>query len=284
MGEIPWLREMAPPELLVLFSEEEEAVRDAVRDLIQRARQDPDLESQLVDLLDASVEHQNDDTSASLWISVILGECGSEEAIQTLLRALALDADEVLQDAAGVALLRTGATAMESLMDCLEDDASVTLRRAGYGLLGLVGALDDDGLTRRVEDFLEERVRREGAQPHQDSALEETCQAVAQLGSVGLTDLLKTVLTEAFPRGNVAIEDAIAHLEENENATPFVGTLLPWEERYGWLFEDERDAARLSRSPVDQGRVPGAASSPGDEPDDEREIPGFLRGLNLEGE
>src|SRR5688572_14677753 len=79
----PWLRDMVEDDLLDLFSEDAAVLQDAVRRLIARAPDDPELELRLVDLLDTAVEHENDDSSASLCATIVLGEIRSTRAVGT---------------------------------------------------------------------------------------------------------------------------------------------------------------------------------------------------------
>src|SRR2546425_948737 len=108
-GEVPWLRDMVDADLEPLFSEDQRVLERTVRSMIRSVVDESDLEGQLVDLLETSLEHQNDDSSASLCATIILGEARSTRAIGVLQRSLASDNDETLQDAASVALLRIGA-------------------------------------------------------------------------------------------------------------------------------------------------------------------------------
>ncbi|HZN58936.1 MAG TPA: hypothetical protein VFD71_12730 [Planctomycetota bacterium] len=52
--DVPWLRDMVDDDLLPLFDEDESTQRRAVKHLIRLAKEDSDLESRLIDLLDES--------------------------------------------------------------------------------------------------------------------------------------------------------------------------------------------------------------------------------------
>jgi hypothetical protein len=60
--------------------------------------------------------------------------------------------------------------------------------------------------------------------------------------------VMKKVIAEDFGGRHPGIQDSCEMLEENEAGAPFVPTQPPWEARYGWLFEDDRGEARVSRS------------------------------------
>jgi HEAT repeat protein len=239
MQEPAWLRELIDDEDLAgLFSDDQEEVKSTVRHLVDRAAADLDLEERIVDLLDTSLEHRNDDTSASIWAAVILGEIGSTRAIPILQRGLALEDDELLQDAIAVALLRIGPPALDALMQSADDDAGLPYRRAVYGVLGMVGALEDGGLTRRVADFFESRIAPERRLEPSERAIEELAQAASRTGERRLLGPLREMLEADFGGQNGPLQDAIEWLDENPGGVAFVGAVAPWEERYGWLFED----------------------------------------------
>jgi hypothetical protein len=279
----PWLRDMVEDDLLDLFSEEPTVLQDAVRRLIGRAPDDPDLELRLVDLLDAAVEHENDDSSASLCATIILGEIRSTRAVDTLVRSLSRDFDEALQEAAGVALLRIGAPGLEGLMEAIEESEGRELAAPGYMILGRSGVIDDAALHRKVLDFLEARTAVEDVRPRAESALTELFLATAYLGDKSRIPFIKTWLAGRPAGSEPGAQDAVEILEENEAGVPIVGDVAPWEESYGWLFGDARDEARVARPDRDgDGDRHGEASDEEDEDDefDEKDLSFLYRGLH----
>ena len=240
MPDAQWLREMAEEDLKGLFCDDEDAVREQLRTLIRQAREDMHLEERLIDLVDTSIDLANDDTMGSVWAIVALAEIPSPRSTTVLVRALTMESDEILQDVAGVALLRLGAASLEELMEILgEEESSVALRRQGYLVLGRSGCLGDHEFCERVRDFFESRIATEKYLERSEQALEELALAVAELGATGFLKDLRKIQQEHYSSSNVAIEDAVARLEDNEDGVPFVGRRMPWQERYGWLFEDE---------------------------------------------
>ena len=258
--DVPWLRDQVDDaEILPLFADEPEIIRRAVCCLIAEASVDDGLEARLVEALEMTVEERSDESQAGLWLTVILGEICSERAIGVLLRSLGSNADEVLQDAAGVALLRIGSPALLMLMERVEEeDVGVDFNRAAFRLLGELGVLEDDILLRRVGEFLEDRLPAERRKERAESALEELIAASARLGLRGQLDTIKEVFKKDFRESNPVVQDAIEMLEENEAAAPIVPTITPWEERYGWLFEDGVEEARVYRSSSADGGTPAA--------------------------
>ncbi|MBI4602935.1 MAG: hypothetical protein HY721_13340, partial [Planctomycetes bacterium] len=256
--DVPWLRDMLDDDLKPLFSEDEGALKKTVRAFIAEVPDDPGLERRLIDLLETALELGNDDSSASVFTAIILGEARSRRALGALGRCLASDADEMLQDAAKVALLRMGEPAIVALMEEMEEEESPALNRAGYGLLGMAGLLQDGAVEARVKDFLEGRIEAERRRPPAESAIEELFRACAQLGDRRQLGAMRKVLAEDYRGRHPGIQDACEQLEENAGGVAFVSNLAPWEERYGWLFEDEKGEKALRR-PRGTGEDPWAA-------------------------
>ena len=253
--DVEWLREMADDDFLDLFSEDESTIEAAVRRCIAQVLEDPGVEQRLVDLVDTGLDLGNDDTSASVWATVILGEAQSRYAVPLLLRCLASEEDETLQDAAGVALLRIGTPALAALMDAIDEGDDLRLNAPGYHLLGSVCLIDDEMLHRRVREFLESRIELERRSPASNTSLERLCQAVAYNGDKSQEEAIRSILVERYNGHNATIEDALALLQDNQSGEPIIPSTAPWEQRYGWLFDDDRDDARVERP----GQMPGAA-------------------------
>jgi hypothetical protein len=189
---------------------------------------------------------------------VVLGELRAREAIDVLLRSFASERDEALQDAAGLALLRIGAPALERVMDWLDDEPAPELRSLGYQLLGESGILDDGDVTERVRAFVRERVSRERGRLVAESSVEAAAAASARLGDRAALGVLRDVLRRDFHGRNPWLQDAIEQLEENRGGVAFVPTRSPWQERYGWLIEAGVEDARVRRP----GSSPGGTAAP----------------------
>ena len=65
---------------------------------------------------------------------------------------------------------------------------------------------------------------------------------------------MQTVAEMPEFRHKTALKDAVERLEENADGVPFVRNVSPWEERYGWLFENPG-----SSSTADESADPGSA-------------------------
>ena len=232
--DTPWLREMIDDEFAVLFSDDDEEIARGVRHFVEVARANDAVEARLIDLLDTSFEHSNDDSNASIWAAVILGEIGSVRAISVLRRGLL--ADEVTQDTVQVALLRIGFPAIESMMDSIDEEENPQLNRVAYPLLGMVGVLEDDFMSERVANFLQARIAVERRATKEDSALEQLFQAIARAGDRRQLDTMKEIFHSQYAGNNPALQDAIELLEENVDGVAIGASTPPWEERYGWIF------------------------------------------------
>ncbi len=263
---------MVDEDLLALFSEDDEEIARAVRHFVALAAQDSRAEEQLIDLLDLSLEHQNDDSSASVWTAVILGELRSRVAIPLLLRALLVENDEQLQDAAEVALLRIGEPAVEALMTAVEEEGHPHLNRRVYGALGSIGVLDDEFVRDRVMEFLASRVSAERREAPEERGLVDLCGAIARVGDRRQIPVLKELYGAEFASNHPAVLDAIELLEENEAGVAIRATIPPWEERYGWIFAGEDDDAPARVSRAASGQLTFELRQRADEEDEETSV------------
>ena len=251
--QVPWLSDMVENELQALFSEDRDEIARAVLHFLRASTHDPEIEEHLIELLELAMEHGNDDGTASVWAVVILGEMGTSRPIPFLQRALMAEGDEVLQDAARVALLRIGTSAIESLLTTIDEEGYAAFNRNAYSVLAMVGFIHDDVLSRRVIDFLQERLEIERRTEKSESALEELIQAIARLGDRTQIEPIREILQSNFGGSNPAIQDSLEFLQENTDGVPIVTDLTPWEERYGWIFEKSEPRARLTRD--EEGRI-----------------------------
>ncbi len=243
---VPWLRDMVDDELLGLFSENSRQVARTARSLVAMGAEDPAIVGKLIDALETSLLHGNDETQATVFISLILGEIRSRDAVPVLLRALGSE-DETLQQSAEDALLRIGAPSIDRLMDAYDEEPSAQFTEAGYRLLGNVGSLHDEDLLQRTRDFLFERAQAEEANPHSEHAIERLFQASAFLGDRRMMAVMDRVLRSRFRGMNAAIQDSRDMLSENTQGLPLVHDKPPWIEPHRWLFEEDLESARVNR-------------------------------------
>ncbi len=236
------------PELLCLFTESRQEIVQAVRSLVNRALEDGDFQGRLSDALELAIDENLAEEEPVLWIIAILAESRSQGAIHTLLRSFALQEEESLSQASGIALLRIGVPALEALMEWVDEEPGLDLRRQTYSLLGDCGVLEEKEYVEEIREFLRARVARELGRPAGEGALEEAAAASARLGDYGFLDDLRRIFMESCGGENPSLQDSIELLEENPEGIPFVPTISPWEESYGWIFEDDLESRRVDRT------------------------------------
>ena len=238
---------VSEPELLCLFTEDREEIAHAVRGLVDRALEDGDFQGLLADALETAVDENLGEDEAVLWIVAVLAEVRSQAAIHTLLRSFAMEDEESLSHACGIALLRIGVPALEALMEWIDEEPGLGLRRQTYRLLGDCGVLEEKNYVKDVREFLRERITRELSRPIAERAVEEAAAASARLGDYGHLDELRGIFMEDYAGVNPSLQDSIELLEENPEGVPFVPSITPWEESYGWVFEEDLESHRVNR-------------------------------------
>lgn len=245
-----------------LFAEDEEELHREVRGVLSAALEDEEVADNLCDLLEASLQHRNDDSAATLMAAIILGEVRCKRAVPLLVRGLSAEEDEELRDVSIVALLRMGPTALMQVMDAVEEDDFLALNRSAYELLGQTGTLEDPRLVQHVADFLETRIGPERRKPLGESAIENLSSAISRLGDRRQLGALRRVLSEDFHGRNTVLQDACELLEENPSGTAYVPTLAPWEERYGWLYRGGSPGDARARASLQRARGLGSRLEP----------------------
>ena len=235
------------PELLSLFTEDRREISRAVHTLIDRCLDDGDFQGHLTDALDTAIEDGCGEDAAVLWIVAILAEARSQTAIHTLMRSFAMEDEESLCNAAGIALLRIGVPALEALMEWIDEEPGLDLRRQTYRLLGDCGVIEERGYIEDIKEFLRARIAREQLREPADRALEEAIAASARLGDYEQLDNLREIFVQGYEGRNTSIQDSIESLEENPDGIPFVPSVTPWEESYGWIFEENLESHRVNR-------------------------------------
>ena len=252
----PSLKELVDePELAGLFSDDRQDIARTVRELVNRALEDGDFQSRLADALEVAVDENLGEDEAALWIVAILAESRSQAAIHTLLRSFALEDEESLSQASGIALLRIGVPALEALMEWVDEEPGLDLRRQTYGLLGDCGVLEEQEYLEEIREFLRARTARELGKPAGERALEEAAAAIARLGDHSFLDDLRRILMKDYGGANPGLQDSIELLEENPESIPFIPTISHWEECYGWIFEEDLESHRVNRAQGDGGEA-----------------------------
>lgn len=241
-----WLRDSADERLQGLFSDDSEEVRVTVRDLIAEAFADPEVEELLVDTLEASLRDGNDDTSASAWMAVILGETRCVQAIGALVEAISGE-DEMLAAAASRALRRIGQPAFAVLLDMLEGDD------LGSGLYVAVAECLE-GL--RLHDLGDERERaialltqrvltpaegREGLVRIEAAAL-----ALARLGEQDARTAIELAAERLGRTSSSFLHEALEILDAQPQGIP-CASADPWDDEFRWALGPDLPGGELAR-------------------------------------
>jgi len=246
--KLPSFRDLAEePHLLSLLSDDRQEIAQSVRSLVDRCLEDGDFQASLTDTIETAVEEGCGDDQAVLWIVAALAEARSQNAIHALLRSFAMEEEESLSHAAGIALLRIGVPAIEALMEWIDEEPGADLRKLTYRLLGDCGMLDEQDYVENVKEFLRARVLREQAREPGEQATEEAIAAAARLGDYEFLDHLREIFTQSFNSKNTSIQDSIETLQENPEGLPFIPTISAWEENFGWIFEEDLESHRVNR-------------------------------------
>lgn len=242
---VPWLREMVDDELLGLFGDEKAEVARCARNLATRAVSDSSVLDLLIEALRASIIHRNDETQASIWIALILGEIGDPSSLPVLILGLGGE-DESIQEAARDAILMIGPAGIEALMEEMEEEEpGPELIEAGYRLLGMAGNFNDPVLRERVMDFLADRVELEVAKPPGECRIESLFHASSLLGDRRMLQVMDRILRERFGGRNTAIQDYREMLSENTGGDPLIYDGPPWIVESRWLFEEDLESSRV---------------------------------------
>ncbi|MEE3200183.1 MAG: hypothetical protein VX254_09145, partial [Planctomycetota bacterium] len=135
------------------------------------------------------------------------------------------------------------------------EEPGLDLRRQTYGLLGDCGVLEEQEYLEDIREFLRARTARELSKPAGERALEEAAAAIARLGDHSFLDDLRRIFMKDYGGANPGLQDSIELLEENPESIPFIPTISPWEECYGWIFEEDLESHRVNRAQGDGGEA-----------------------------
>lgn len=240
-----WLRDDADERLQGLFSEDPHEVHEAIRDLIELATSDSEIEELVVDTLQSSLDEENDDTQASLWLALILGEVGVESGLPVLLAALS-SADESLAETAVTALRQLGRMAFEAGLARIEEDDDVAPAHFAALCEVLEGVqLHDDlpDIRARIEECLIEHLRRtivvddEPLVGNRLRTVETACLTLAHLG-VGRARGEVDRISALTGGTNSFVLEAIEIMDEQPRGIPLRGG-ANWEQEFDRVTEGD---------------------------------------------
>ncbi|MGE3166947.1 MAG: hypothetical protein AB7O52_18740 [Planctomycetota bacterium] len=231
-----WLRDEADERLEGLFSDDPDEVHVSIRDLLESAEDDPEIEDLLAETLRSSLDKEHDDTQASVWIVLILGQIGTELSLPVLLAALS-SSDEALAATAVRSLQLLGREALEAALERLEEDEDVEPSHfaAVCEVLEGVQLHDLPDVRARIEDCLIEHLRKSAAT---EAALlgnrlrttETAALTLAHLGVAGARADVERVVAKTGGT-NAFLLDAVEIMNEQPGGIPFRGGTT-WENEF----------------------------------------------------
>ena len=197
----------------------------AVAELTLAAERDVDLEAQLAELLQASLDNPIDASLGTAAVTLILGEIASREAIGPLIAALAAD-DEMVVTAAIRALRRIGEPALEPLLDMLDSpDLDEDVAQAVTESLEGVAMHDLPELRGQIESRLMRELLEPSVRPRRREA---AALALARLGVDRARAAIDPLLETEFPSGNTYLVEALEILDDHPEGLPCPAN-SPWE-------------------------------------------------------
>jgi len=231
-----------------------------VAELAAAALGDDELEAQLVEILQASLDAGADESLGTAAVTIILGEIRSREAVGALLRALG-SADEMVAAAAVRGLQRVGEPALEPLIELLDgEDLDDDVAELVVAALEGVRAEELPETRAQVESRLlgELLGPRLGPRRRERAAL-----ALARLGVPRALPAVEQLLATEFPAGNAYLEEAREILVEHPEGLPSPAE-VPWQEELFWADAGVLPGGDLDRPKGKRAPLPRAPLEIGD--------------------
>ena len=202
----------------------------AVAELTIAAQREVELESQLTEVLQASLDNPIDASLGTAAATLILGEIASHEAIGPLIAALASD-DEMVVLAATRALRRIGEPALEPLLDMLDSpDLDEDVAQSVTESLEGVAMHDLPELRGQIESRLMRELLEPGVRPRRrEAAALALARLVVERARAAIDPLLET----EFRSGNTYLQEALEILDEHPEGLPCPANIA-WHEDLRW--------------------------------------------------
>ena len=224
----------------------------AVAELTEAAGDDEELETQLVDLLQASLDNPIDASLGTAAVTLVLGEIQSREAIGPLIGALAAD-DEMVVAAAVRALRRVGEPALEALLDLLDSsDLDDDVAQAIVESLEGVSMHDLPEAQGQIESRLLRELLEPGIRPRRR---ESAALALARLGVHRSREVIEHLFENEFGSANSYLQEALEILEEHPDGLPSPAQ-SPWHEDLRWADGSQLPGGDLERPEEEDQALP----------------------------
>ena len=222
------------PRLDPLFDDDSHTVVEACLGLVKVVFDDPELEQELIELLETTLDEGEGFCSGVLCSVLLLGEVRSAPATTVILRCLQQD-DEVLQRASIRTMQRIGSPAFDAVIEFLRDlELDGELAALAIECLEGVSLHDLPQSREAIEDCLRTDLARSQIPVQRTEA---TALALAHLGVVEAIEIIERVLDRDFPDGNAFITDALELLRDHPQGLSGIAE-DPIENVLRWLGEE----------------------------------------------
>lgn len=200
-----------------LFEEDGEVASRACLELVGIVFDDPELELEMIEILQRTVDQEEGFSTGELCIALLLGEIRSTPATTVILRCLQGE-DEMLQRISVRSLQRLGGAAFDQILDLLEDpDLDGEISALAIESLEGIALHDLPQQRENIEDRLRiDLVNR--VLPIERR--EAVAMALARLGISDASETIELLLEHEFQNGNVFISDALELMTEYPGGLP----------------------------------------------------------------
>ena len=236
------------PRLALLFDEEAAVVSRACLELVPIVFDDPELELEMIDLLQRNVDQEDGFATGELCMALLLGEIRSAPATGVLIRCLQVE-DEMLQRIAVRSLQRIGSPAFDEILELLEDPSL-------EGEFSVMAIESLEGITLHDlphhRENIEDRLRIDLVDRKLPIERREAVAiALARLGISEASETIELLLEQEFPDGNVFISEAHDLMTEYPNGLPGHAE-DPIEQVVRWISDEILPGGELDLSIIQQ--------------------------------
>jgi len=205
------------PRLALLFDEDAAVVSRACVELVPIVFDDPELEMEMIDILQKNIDQEDGFATGELCIALLLGEIRSIPATAALLQCLNVD-DEMLQRISVRSLQRIGGPAFDEVLDLLENP-EMECETAVMAIESLEGITLHD--LPQYREKIEERLRIDLVDRRLPiERREAVATALARLGVDEVSETIEFLLDQEFPEGNAFISEALELMQEYPDGLP----------------------------------------------------------------
>jgi HEAT repeat protein len=235
------------PRLSPLFEEDADVVARSCIDLVTIAFEDPELELEMIDLLQRNIDRKEGFSTGEFCIALVLGEIHSTPSTTVIIQCLHAEEDEMIQRIAVRSLQRIGGPAFDAILELLEDP-EINGEAAAMAIESLEG-IGLHQLPQHRENIIE-RLRIDLVNNKLPILRREAAAiALARLGISEVAETIELLLEREFKNGNVFITEALDLMSEYPDGTPG-HTEDPIEQVVRWISDDILPGGELDLSMI----------------------------------